>query len=91
MRQKVRPHIFFGDNTEPEDVSLPPVRPPYKEVRCRDVVTDLRVKPELKVAQGIMERIMLGVFLKDEIRNEAIRQRTKVTDIALKLDRIKWK
>ncbi|CAG9093618.1 unnamed protein product [Plutella xylostella] len=38
-----------------------------------------------KVAQRAMERAMLGVSLMDRIRNEVIRQRTKVTDIAVKI------
>jgi hypothetical protein len=33
---------------------------------------------------------MLGVTLRDCIRNEAIRRRTKVTDIALRIAKLKW-
>ncbi|XP_072943439.1 uncharacterized protein [Epargyreus clarus] len=44
----------------------------------------------LKVAQRAMERAMLGIFLRDRIRNEEIRRRTKVTDIALKISKLKW-
>ena len=33
---------------------------------------------------------MLGVSLLDKIRNENIRQRTKVTDIALRICKLKW-
>ena len=33
---------------------------------------------------------MLGVSLKDRIRNEAIRERTKVTDIARRISKLKW-
>ncbi|CAG9118773.1 unnamed protein product [Plutella xylostella] len=33
---------------------------------------------------------MLGVSLMDRIRNEVIRQRTKVTDIAVKICKLKW-
>ncbi|KAG7305016.1 hypothetical protein JYU34_010462 [Plutella xylostella] len=43
-----------------------------------------------KVAQRAMERAMLGVSLMDRIRNEVIRQRTKVTDIAVKICKLKW-
>ena len=37
-----------------------------------------------------MERVMLGVSLKDRIRNEVIRQRTRVTDIAHRISKLKW-
>lgn len=46
---------------------------------------------KLKVAQRTMERAMLGISLKDKIRNEEIRQRIKATYIALKLAmQCKW-
>jgi len=45
---------------------------------------------QFKVAQRAMERAMLGVSLKDRIRNEYIRQRTKVIDIALRISKLKW-
>jgi endonuclease/exonuclease/phosphatase family metal-dependent hydrolase len=44
----------------------------------------------LKVTQRAMERAMLGISLRDRIRNEAIRSRTKVTDIALRIAKLKW-
>ena len=45
---------------------------------------------KLKVAQRAMERAMLGVSLRDRIRNEEIRRRTKVTDIAHRISKLKW-
>jgi hypothetical protein len=45
---------------------------------------------QFKVAQRAMERAMLGVSLKDRIRNEYIRQRTKVIDIAQRISKLKW-
>lgn len=45
---------------------------------------------KLKVTQRAMERAMLGVPLKDRIRNEVIWQRTKVTDIAHLVSKLKW-
>ncbi|KAI8440552.1 hypothetical protein MSG28_001794 [Choristoneura fumiferana] len=45
---------------------------------------------KFKVAQRAMERAMLGVSLKDRIRNEVIRQRTKVIDIAHRISTLKW-
>ncbi|RVE40503.1 hypothetical protein evm_014848 [Chilo suppressalis] len=44
----------------------------------------------LKVTQRAMERAMLGVSLRDRIRNEEIRRRTKVTDIAQTMALLKW-
>jgi hypothetical protein len=41
------------------------------------------------VAQRGMERAMLGVSLRDRIRNQVIRQRTKVTDIAHRISMLK--
>ncbi|CAH2225220.1 jg5212 [Pararge aegeria aegeria] len=38
-----------------------------------------------------MERAMLGVYLRDQIRNEEIRRRTGVTDIAQRVTKLKWK
>ncbi|CAH2241930.1 jg17114 [Pararge aegeria aegeria] len=44
----------------------------------------------LRVTQRAMERAMLGVSLRDEIRNEEIRRRTRVTDIAQRVAKLKW-
>ena len=45
---------------------------------------------KLKVTQRAMERAMLGVSLRDRIRNEDIRKRTKVTDVARRIAKLKW-
>ncbi|CAH2255372.1 jg15419 [Pararge aegeria aegeria] len=37
-----------------------------------------------------MERAMLGVSLRDQIRNEEIRRRTRVTDKAQRVAKLKW-
>ncbi|KAJ8706908.1 hypothetical protein PYW07_012986 [Mythimna separata] len=44
----------------------------------------------LKVTQRDLERAMLGVSLRHHIRNEDIRKRTKVTDIARRIAKLKW-
>ncbi|CAG9788817.1 unnamed protein product [Diatraea saccharalis] len=49
-----------------------------------------RLVHKLKVAQRAMERAMLGVSLRDRIKNEVIRQRTKVIDIAHRISKLKW-
>ncbi|CAH2207758.1 jg4656 [Pararge aegeria aegeria] len=38
-----------------------------------------------------MERALLGVSLHDQIRNEEIRRRTRVTGIAQRVAKLKWK
>ncbi|CAH2232147.1 jg20822 [Pararge aegeria aegeria] len=38
-----------------------------------------------------MERAILGVSLRDQIRNEEIRRRTRVTDIAPRVAKLEWK
>ena len=44
----------------------------------------------LKVTQRAMERAMLGISLRDRIRNQEIRKRTKVADIARRIAQLKW-
>ncbi|CAH2223312.1 jg21319 [Pararge aegeria aegeria] len=44
----------------------------------------------LRVTQRAMERAMLGVSLRDQIRNYEIRRRTRVTDIAQRVGKLKW-
>ncbi|CAH2208686.1 jg25891 [Pararge aegeria aegeria] len=45
---------------------------------------------KLRVTQRAMERTMLGVSLRDQIRNEEIRRRSKVTDITQRVVKLKW-
>ncbi|CAH2268943.1 jg6970 [Pararge aegeria aegeria] len=44
----------------------------------------------LRVTQRTMERTMLGVSLRDQIRNVEIRRRSRVTDIAQRVAKLKW-
>ncbi|CAH2239741.1 jg12161 [Pararge aegeria aegeria] len=44
----------------------------------------------LRVTQRAMERAVLGVSLRDRIRNVEIRRRTIVTDIAQRVAKLKW-
>ncbi|CAH2263450.1 jg13909 [Pararge aegeria aegeria] len=44
----------------------------------------------LRVTQRVMERAMLGVSLRDRIRNVEIRRRTRVTDIVQRVAKLKW-
>ncbi|CAG9124695.1 unnamed protein product [Plutella xylostella] len=43
----------------------------------------------LRVTQRAMKRAMLGLSLRDRIRNEEIRRRTKVTDMAYQVSKLK--
>ncbi|CAH2242647.1 jg8469 [Pararge aegeria aegeria] len=45
----------------------------------------------LRVTQRALERVLLGESLRDHIRNEEIRRRTKVTDIAQRVAKLKWR
>ncbi|CAH2235755.1 jg7613 [Pararge aegeria aegeria] len=44
----------------------------------------------LRVTQRAMERAMLEVSLRDQIRNEEIRRRTRVSDIAQLVAKLMW-
>jgi hypothetical protein len=50
-----------------------------------------RLVHKFRVAQRAMKRAMLAVSLRDRIRNQVIRQRTKVTDIAHRISMLKWR
>jgi hypothetical protein len=49
-----------------------------------------RLVYKFNVAQRAMEKAMLEVSLRDRIRNQGIRQRAKVTDIAHRISTLKW-
>ena len=46
---------------------------------------------KLQVTQRAMERAMLGISVRDRIRNTETRRRTRLTDIAVVIARRKWK
>lgn len=46
---------------------------------------------KLRVCQRAMERTMLGISLRDRVRNKDIRQRTKVDDVVVRATRLKWR
>lgn len=45
---------------------------------------------KLRVAQRAMERAMLGISLRDHIRNSEIRKRSRVTDVMRTISELKW-
>jgi hypothetical protein len=55
----------------------------------RDVNTHGTASSQVQT-QRAMYRAILGVSLRDRIRNEVIQQKTKVTDIAHRIDMLKW-
>ncbi|CAH2234849.1 jg13251 [Pararge aegeria aegeria] len=44
----------------------------------------------LRATQRAIERTILGVSLRDQIRNVEILRRTRVTDIAQRVAKLKW-
>lgn len=46
---------------------------------------------KLQTNQRAMERAMLGISLRDRVRNEEIRRRTKITDIIHRIAELKWR
>ena len=49
-----------------------------------------RSAQRLQVTQRAMERSMLGVSLRDKIRNETLRSKTKLTDVMHRVAKLKW-
>ena len=45
---------------------------------------------KLMATQGKIERSMLGVLLRDHIRNNDLRRRTAVTDVVNRIRKLKW-
>lgn len=50
----------------------------------------VRVVHRPKVTQRAMERAMLGLSLRDRIRNEVIWAKTNLIDIARRVSKLKW-
>lgn len=48
-------------------------------------------REKLARCQRSMERSMLGLKLKDKVRNADIRHKTKLTDILVRIDQLKWR
>jgi hypothetical protein len=71
-------------NGHAKDKSLQLVRSTGHDIWSRDVVH------KFKFVQRAMERAMIGVSLRDRIRNQVIQQRTKVADISHRISMLKW-
>ena len=52
-------------------------------------LTEKSVNP-LRTTQRAMERAMLGISLRERIRNENIIRRTGVTDVIERIAKLKW-
>jgi hypothetical protein len=61
----------------------------YYRYEC-SIVYRVVYRVYLNVTQRAMERAMFGVSLRDRIRKDEIRKRTKVTDIARRIADLKW-
>jgi hypothetical protein len=65
------------------------VRSSGHDIRSRDVDTHGTVGPHVQGCSASYEESLLGVSLRDRIRNQVIRQRTKVTDMAHRISMLK--
>ncbi|CAH2244657.1 jg5443 [Pararge aegeria aegeria] len=54
------------------------------------LLSELNPAINKEVAIGNYQRALLGVSLRDQIRNVEIRRRTRVTDIAQRVAKLKW-
>ena len=63
---------------------------PVLTYACETWTLTVETIHRLKVAQRSMERAMLGISLRDRIKNEDVRQRTKVTDIGRRAAQLQW-
>lgn len=50
-----------------------------------------KVAEQLKVTQRAMERVMLGITLRDKVRNRQLRDKTKITDVIERVASLKWR
>ncbi|CAH2244007.1 jg2517 [Pararge aegeria aegeria] len=75
----------------PEDQSFRTVRVASDDLRIRNVVAYYGHHKKAQNHSAGDGRAMLGVSLRDQIRNEEIRRRTRVTDIAQRVAKLKWK
>lgn len=49
-----------------------------------------KISKKLKTTEKSEERKMLGVNLRDMLKNTTIRERTRVTDIVKRIEKLKW-
>lgn len=59
----------------------------YGLVTC---ILSIWLNHQFKVTERAMERVLLGDYLKDKIRNEVFRQKTKITNLASGISKLKW-
>ena len=64
---------------------------PVMTYGCETWTLTVDIAHRLQVAQRAMERAMLGISLRDKIRNTDIRKRTRVADITAKVAKLKWR
>jgi hypothetical protein len=81
--------IFFYTNVFNKDESLSFVRVASNDHGTETWPLTMGLIKRLNVTQRAMERAMLGVSLRDRIRNDEIHKRTKVADIARRIADLK--
>jgi hypothetical protein len=77
--------------TKPKDLVFNQCVLPVMTYGAETWTLTARLVHKLRVAQRAMERAIVGVSLRDRIRNQVIRQRTKVADIAHRISMLKWR
>ena len=63
---------------------------PVMTYGCKTWNLSSKIAQELKAAQRGMERCMLGISKRDRQRNKEIKAQTKVSDIVVRVKKLKW-
>ena len=63
---------------------------PVMTYGCETWSLNTKMIQKLRVAQRGMERCMLGISKRDRQRNKDVRTRTKVSDIIIRVKKLKW-
>ncbi|CAH2268719.1 jg24610 [Pararge aegeria aegeria] len=85
-------YVYLGHTIQlvPEDESLRTCVLPVMTYGPDTWSLTMGLIRRLGVTQRAMENAMLGVSLRDQIRNVEIRKRTRVTNIAQRVAKLKW-
>jgi hypothetical protein len=82
--------LFIVNPTKTKDESLQSVHSTGHDIRSRNVNTHGTAGPQVQGHSANYGNSYARSFSAGRIRNEVIRQRTKVTDIAHRISMLKW-